>query len=128
MRKGFVIAMCLIALGISAETNMVKQMVATFTTLGGEPEVTEESGRYVRLTLGDSVRVELFKAGDEDTCKHYVLITACAPQCSSRVRVYNKEWEYLYPVEAPFQSIFPLATMDKKTGQITWSDNDTWDY
>lgn len=127
MKKWFIIGMCLIALGISAETNVVKQMVATFTTLGGEPEVVEETDRYVRLVLGDSVTVELFKAGIDDD-KHIVLFTACAPMCSSRAHVYTKEWEYLYPIEPSIHSIFPLATMDKKSGQLTWTDNDTWEY
>ena len=128
MRKWFVIGLCLLTLGVYAGTNEVKQMVAIFTSLGGEPEVMEESEQYVRLALGDSVTVELFKANADDDFKQYVLITACAPHCSSRVRVYSKEWEFQYSVEAPFPSIFPLATIDKKTGHITWSDNDTWDY
>ena len=60
MRKWFVIGLCLLTLGVYAGTNEVKQMVAIFTSLGGEPEVMEESEQYVRLALGDSVTEPTF--------------------------------------------------------------------
>ena len=53
-------------------------------------------------------------------------MTACAPQCSSCARVYNKEWQLIRTVTPPFSSIFPLATIED--GKIVWKDNDTWEY
>ena len=91
--------------------------------LGGEPMVLEEDGAYTRIQVADSATVEVFQ-GDSIT----VVMTVCAPQCSSCARVYNKEWEFIHPIPPTLTSIFPLATMDKKSGHITWSDNDLWEY
>ena len=55
-----------------------------------------------------------------------MVFTACAPECSSCARVYNKEWELIHTVTPPFPSIFPLAHIED--GQIIWTDNDTWSY
>ena len=91
--------------------------------LGGEPQQIEKADAYERIALMDSTTIEVFE-GDSIT----IVFTACAPQCSSRARVYNKEWLLIRTIEPPFHSIFPLAIMDKKSGQITWTDNDTWEY
>ena len=55
-----------------------------------------------------------------------VIHTVCAPICSSHVRVYNKEWEEIGVLKAPFRSIFPEA--DVEDGKLLWRDNDTFDY
>ena len=41
-----------------------------------------------------------------------VIHTVCAPICSSHVRVYNKEWEEIGVLKAPFRSIFPEAYVE----------------
>ena len=55
-----------------------------------------------------------------------VIHTVCAPICSSHVRVYNKEWQYLGALKAPFKSAFPEAYI--KNNKLLWRDNDTFDY
>ena len=45
----------------------------------------------------------------------------------TRAYIY-KEWVLIGDIPSPLTSIFPLATMDKKTGHIEWTDNDTWEY
>ena len=56
----------------------------------------------------------------------YVIHTVCAPICSSHVRVYNKEWQSIGVVKAPFKSAFPEAYIEDN--RILWRDNDTFDY
>ena len=55
-----------------------------------------------------------------------VIHTICAPICSSHVRVYNKEWQYLGVLKAPFKSAFPEAYIENN--KLIWRDNDTFDY
>ena len=55
-----------------------------------------------------------------------VIHTVCAPICSSHVRVYNKEWQYLGALTAPFKSAFPEAYIENN--KLLWRDNDTFDY
>ncbi|MBR5678589.1 MAG: DUF3256 family protein [Paludibacteraceae bacterium] len=81
----------------------------------------EQEGNYERIALTDSTTMEIYQ-GDSIL----VVFTACAPQCSSRARIYNKEWQLLKTLEPPFSSIFPLATIEN--GKIVWKDNNTWNY
>ena len=97
--------------------------LADLFPLGGHPQIVEQDGQYERIALNDSSSLEVYK-GDSIL----VVFTACAPQCSSRVRVFNKEWQFIRDIEPPFTSIFPLATIRKETGLIEWTDNDTWEY
>ena len=83
----------------------------------------EQDSVYEKIALTDSTTLEVYQ-GDSIL----VVFTACAPQCSSCARVYNKEWTLLDTLTPPFRSIFPLATIDKTTGRIIWTDNDTWNY
>ena len=55
-----------------------------------------------------------------------VIHTVCAPICSSHVRVYNKGWQYLGALKAPFKSAFPEAYIENN--KLLWRDNDTLDY
>ena len=89
--------------------------------LKGHPEVVESVGPYTRVQLTDSATLEVYEA---DSIK--VVITVCAPQCSSCARIYNKEWQLIATPQSPTPSIFPLATIEN--GQIVWKDNDTWEY
>lgn len=98
-------------------------LLADLFQVGGNPHVLEQEGLYEKVALTDSATLEVYR-GDTIT----VVMTVCAPQCSSCARVYNKEWQLISSPEAPFTSVFPLATMDKTTGQITWTDNNTWEY
>ena len=91
--------------------------------LGTDPHVVEKDGLYEKIALTDSTMMEVYK-GDSII----VVFTVCAPQCSSRARVYNKEWQLIDQPQPPFTSVFPLATIDKATGHIRWTDNDNWEY
>lgn len=55
-----------------------------------------------------------------------VIHTVCAPICSSRARIYNKEWQEIGILRPPFISIFPEAYIED--GKLYWRDNDTFDY
>ena len=89
----------------------------------------EEYGdQYVRVQLNDSTTMEVFECPADLCDKMFVVTTICVPHCSSCARVYNLLGEYLFPLEPPFTSVFPLATIDKETGRIEWKDNDNWEY
>lgn len=90
--------------------------------LGGNPHIVEQDGPYERIALTDSTSMEVYKGTDSI----FVVLTVCAPQCSSCVRVYNKEWQLIDAPQPSFSSIFPLATI--QDGHIVWTDNDTWSY
>ena len=98
-------------------------LISDLFQIGGNPRIVEQEGQYERIALTDSTTLEVFK-GDSIL----VVFTSCAPQCSSCARVYNKEWQLLSTPEPPFTSIFPLATINKQTGLIEWTDNDNWEY
>lgn len=55
-----------------------------------------------------------------------VVQTVCAPICSSRARIYNKEWQEIGILRPPFRSAFPEAYIED--GKILWRDNDNFDY
>ncbi len=124
MRRLF-LSILLFGLSVSANAgnSALLRIVSDLMTMGGHPFVVEEQGNYTRLQLTDSATLDIYEADN-----YLVVMTVCAPQCSSCARVYNKVGEYLFPLEPSVQSIFPLATMDKETGHITWTDNDNWEY
>ena len=97
--------------------------VTNIIQLGGHPQVVEEVGSYTRIAVTDSTTLEIYES-DSIT----MVMTCCAPQCSSLARVYNKEWQLIQTITPPFSSIFPLATINKETGEISWTDNDNWEY
>lgn len=76
-----------------------------------EPPYTEPISTRDTIALGDSV---------------VVVHTVCAPICSSHVRVYNKEWEYIGTIKPDFKSAFPEAYIQDE--KLYWRDNDTTDY
>ncbi|MBR4432801.1 MAG: hypothetical protein IKS76_06355 [Paludibacteraceae bacterium] len=101
--------------------NIAFAFIANLFHLKGEPRVIVEDGPYTRIALTDSTTMEIYES---DTI--LVVFTACAPQCSSCARVYNKDWQLVRTIQPPFSSIFPLATI--QNGQLVWTDNDTWNY
>ncbi len=113
---------CLCSICLMAETDEVSQLLADLYLVGGKPQVIEEAGPYGRIQLTDSSTIEIYK----DIDSTMVVLTVCAPQCSSCARVYTKEWKLIRTVVPPFQSIFPLASIEN--GQIIWRDNDEWEY
>ena len=117
-------AVCLLSLPAWAGSDPLKRLIVDLSTIGGQPTVLEETDRYVRVQLTDSATIELVDTGDS----LIVVQTVCAPQCSSCARVYNKEWQLVRTISPSVSSVFPLAVIDKKSGHIEWSDNDTWEY
>lgn len=107
--KGF-----LLAIGLS--------LLADLFQVGGNPHVVYQDGAYERIALTDSTQLEVYKGTDSIL----VVLTACAPQCSSCARVYNKEWQLIAMPQSPTPTIFPLATIEN--GRIVWKDNDNWEY
>lgn len=122
-RISLLIITWLCSFSLWAEGNVVKQLLLDISRMGGAPEVLQEEGQYVHIQLTDSTSLEMFQ-GDSII----VVTTICAPQCSSCARVYNKEWQLIQTITPPTTSIFPLATIDPKTGKVIWKDNDTWEY
>lgn len=114
---------CLFAVTVFADTATLQQITGDLVGVGGHPQVVEEYKQYTRIQLTDSATLEIY-----DSYNYIVVMTVCAPQCSSCARVYNKVGEYLFALEPSVTSVFPLATMDKETGSIEWTDNDTWEY
>ena len=114
----FVASLCMYAAG-----DVFTDMLENYRKLGGKPEVMEQTEKYMHVSLSDSAYVEMYVADNV-----IVVYTVCAPICSSCARVYNKEWKFLFPLEPPCVSVFPLATMDRETGRIVWTDNDKWEY
>ena len=107
--KGF-----LLAIGLS--------ILADLFQVGGNPQVVYQDRAYERVALTDSTQLEVYKGADSIL----VVLTACAPQCSSCARIYNKEWKLIATPQSPTPSIFPLATIEN--GRIVWKDNDNWEY
>ena len=99
-------------------------LLADLFAVGGHPQVIEKDDAYERIALADSATLEVYEGPETNT----VVLTVCAPQCSSCARIYNKEWQLIETVKPPFSSIFPLATLDKATGRLIWKDNDKWEY
>ena len=97
-------------------------LIANLSSIGGNPQVIYQDGAYERIALTDSTMMEVYEAADSIV----VVMTACAPQCSSCARVYNKEWKLIRTLTPPFSSIFPLATIED--GRLIWKNNDTWNY
>lgn len=122
-RISLLVITLLCSFSLWAEGNVVKQLLLDISRMGGAPEVLQEEGPYVHIQLTDSTSLEMFQ-GDSII----VVTTICAPQCSSCARVYNKEWQLIQTITPPTTSIFPLATIDPKTGKVIWKDNDTWEY
>ena len=99
-------------------------LIADLFAMGGTPHVVEHQGAWEKIELTESTSLEIYE--QEET--YLVVMTACSPQCSSCACVYNKEWQLIETLTPPFTSIFPLATINKETGAIEWTDNDTWNY
>lgn len=95
----------------------IRQLMTDLTLLGGQPEVETEAGNYTRIRMADSCYTEVLDYGDS----LLVVQTVCAPVCSSRARVYNKEWTLLRDVEPTVTGIFPYATITD--GQLRWEDH-----
>ena len=96
-RISLLVITLLCSFSLWAEANVVKQLLLDISRMGGAPEVLQEEGPYVHIQLADSASLEMY-LGDSII----VVTTICAPQCSSCARVYNKEWQEIGFLKAPF--------------------------
>ena len=79
-------------------------------------------------SISSEIEYELTSSRDTLFLQDSILVvhTVCAPICSSRVRVYNKEWQLLGVLRPPFRSAFPEAYIQDQ--RLLWRDNDPFDY
>ena len=90
MRKVFLFIFLFFSLCSFAETNAIKRFLSSFKTIGGEVTVLEEyNDKYVRTQLNDSVTLEIYYCGERECDAIFMVMTVCAPQCSSIARVYS---------------------------------------
>ena len=105
MRGKVFILLVLLFVGVAQHYSFAQQDTTT------EQQTAAPTSKRDTLVLSDSI---------------VVIHTVCAPICSSHARVYNKEWQVIGELQAPFTSIFPEAYIED--GQLLWRDNDTLDY
>ena len=88
-------------------TPTLKTLLAVAAAAVCLPAAADSYVRRDTLATGDSI---------------IVIETACAPICSSRARVYNKEWKEIGTLRPPFEhAVFPEAYIEDK--KIRWRDN-----
>ncbi|MCQ2346354.1 MAG: DUF3256 family protein [Paludibacteraceae bacterium] len=109
--------------------DIIKDLIIAVTALHGTPVVEIEEQNYSKIRMADSCYVEVVTYPDS----FLVVETICAPICSSRVRVYNKEWNVLHEVKPTYtpepledkqnkgQGIFPYAYFRNDT--LVWEDH-----
>ena len=93
------------------DTSSLLALQDTTTLLDSDMDYTLPTSVRDTILMGDSV---------------IVIHTVCAPICSSRVRVLNKEGVELGILRPPFRSAFPEAYIED--GKLLWRDNDHFDY
>ena len=112
MRGKVFILLVLLFVGVAQHYSFAQQdTTAEQQDTTAEQQTVAPTSKRDTLVLGDSI---------------VVIHTVCAPICSSHARVYNKEWQPIGELQAPFTSIFPEAYIED--GQLLWRDNDTLDY
>lgn len=112
----FPIILLLIA-GMAWAEDPVKSVMSFIEDLNGTPVITEETDDHVRIRMADSCYYDIHMAQDTIV----VIQTACAPICSSCVRVYNKEWELQHQLWPTESGIFLEAAY--RDGKVYWTDN-----
>lgn len=93
------------------DTSSLPALQDTTTLLDSDMDYTLPTSVRDTILMGDSV---------------IVIHTVCAPICSSRVRVLNKEGVEIGILRPPFRSAFPEAYIED--GKLLWRDNDHFDY
>ena len=112
MRGKVFILLVLLFVGVAQHYSFAQQdTTAEQQDTTAEQQTVAPTSKRDTLVLGDSI---------------VVIHTVCAPICSSHARVYNKEWQVIGELQAPFTSIFPETYIED--GQLLWRDNDTLDY
>ena len=115
--KRLLFPIILLLLASMAWADPIKPLLAFLPDLHGNPEILVETDDHVRIRMADSCYYDIHMAQDTIV----VIQTACAPICSSCVRVYNKEWELLRQLWPTVSGIFPQA--EYRDGRVYWTDN-----
>jgi hypothetical protein len=123
MKRSLLILFCAYAAVASAlaqqDTLSLPDLQDTSSMLALQDTLSLDSD--MDYTLPTSVR-DTILLGDSVIVIH----TVCAPICSSRVRVLNKEGVEIGILRPPFRSAFPEAYIED--GKLLWRDNDPFDY
>ena len=94
----------------------IPEIIATLWLLDVRPiEVKQDN--YTRYLIQDSCVVEVLEYADSAL----VVQTVCAPICSSRARVYNKDNKLVRDIEPSCGGVFPYAWIEN--GVLYWRDN-----
>ena len=117
MKKLLFPILLLLLAGIAWASDPIKPLLTFLPDLHGNPEILEETDDHVHIRMADSCYYDIHMTQDTIV----VIQTACAPICSSCVRVYNKEWELLHQLSPTVSGIFPEA--EYRDGRVYWTDN-----
>lgn len=94
----------------------IPEIIATLWLLDVRPiEVKQDN--YTRYLIQDSCVVEVLEYADSAL----VVQTVCAPICSSRARVFNKDNKLVRYIEPSCGGVFPYAWIEN--GVLYWRDN-----
>ena len=96
----------------------ITKLIIALNQLGTDVEIQQE-GPHTVYTISENAFIETYEYESDSTL---VIETVCAPICSSRARVYNKEWLLLHSYDTPADAIFPEAKVDS-LGHLMWQDN-----
>lgn len=93
--------------------------MAFLRDLHGNPEVIEQTEDYMYIQMAEGCYYRVYSPAAVDSI--VVIQAVCAPICSSCVRVYNKEWQFLRSIGPDRSGIFLEA--EYRDGQIYWVDH-----
>lgn len=86
-------------------------------SISGNPTITNYSD-ILTLEMGDGCHAYFTQKGDTIYC----IETVCAPVCSSVVKAYDKNWNYVRDVKPTIPGTFVQAFFDGDQN-IIWEDN-----
>ena len=96
----------------------ITKLMVVLNQLGTDVQIFQQ-GPHTVYSISENAIVETYEYESDSTL---VIETVCAPICSSRARVYNKEWLLLHSYDTPADAIFPEAKVDS-LGHLIWQDN-----
>lgn len=102
--------------------DIISSLIAAIGAMNGHVDTLALTDSYARYRMADSCYVETLCYGDSTL----VIETVCAPLCSSRAYIYNKESEKAKQIPSPYPNAV-LVEAHIEDGRIIWTDN-TWNY
>lgn len=99
--------------------DIIAGLISVITAMHGQVDTLAMTETYAKYRMADSCFVETLSYPDSTL----VIETVCAPICSSHARIYNKEWEIIRTIAAPYpDASFVEAKIEN--GKIEWIIND----